>query len=151
MASYHRELSEDEDVELLERYERDQESVSVAEIGSAIDEAEDTYGGLVNSGLEWVRWLGQYAKLTHWMLVDSWNGEYRVSSRVVFGLGAALVYFVVPTDLIPDLIPIAGWVDDAAVMSFAAATFDDSLEAYVEEREIDPEDFDAIYEAPETA
>jgi uncharacterized membrane protein YkvA (DUF1232 family) len=33
---------------------------------------------------------------------------------------AALVYFVVPTDALPDLVPILGWLDDVGVLSAAA-------------------------------
>ncbi|MBN1461213.1 MAG: DUF1232 domain-containing protein [Armatimonadetes bacterium] len=32
----------------------------------------------------------------------------------------AVIYFVAPLDLIPDFIPVAGWVDDAAVIGFVA-------------------------------
>lgn len=35
---------------------------------------------------------------------------------------AALVYLVTPVDLIPDLIPLAGYLDDVAVLCWAAAT-----------------------------
>ena len=34
---------------------------------------------------------------------------------------AALVYVVSPVDLIPDAIPIVGWLDDLGVMSLAVA------------------------------
>ena len=34
---------------------------------------------------------------------------------------AALIYFVSPIDLIPDFIPVVGYLDDVAVISFVAA------------------------------
>ena len=38
-------------------------------------------------------------------------------SKIVLGLAAA--YVASPIDLIPDLIPVVGWVDDVIVLSFA--------------------------------
>jgi uncharacterized membrane protein YkvA (DUF1232 family) len=37
-------------------------------------------------------------------------------------IAGALVYFVVPTDVIPDVIPIAGYADDAGVIYAALKT-----------------------------
>ena len=43
----------------------------------------------------------------------------KTSARVKFILLAALAYFVMPIDTIPDLIPVLGFTDDAAVMAAA--------------------------------
>ncbi len=42
----------------------------------------------------------------------------------------ALIYFVSPVDLIPDMIPGVGYVDDAAVIAFALTMVGDDLEDY---------------------
>jgi uncharacterized membrane protein YkvA (DUF1232 family) len=39
----------------------------------------------------------------------------RENGFVTFILILALLYIISPIDLVPDVIPIAGWVDDAAV------------------------------------
>jgi uncharacterized membrane protein YkvA (DUF1232 family) len=47
------------------------------------------------------------------------NGEYReVSSRSLISIVAALVYFVVPMDLVPDFLLGLGLLDDAAVIGY---------------------------------
>ena len=33
----------------------------------------------------------------------------------------AVVYWVMPIDLVPDVIPVFGWLDDLGVLGFAAA------------------------------
>ena len=35
-------------------------------------------------------------------------------------IGGALAYLVLPADLIPDLLPMVGWTDDAAAIAWAA-------------------------------
>jgi len=43
---------------------------------------------------------------------------------------AALVYFVSPIDLIPDPIPVIGYIDDAAVIAFVALSIRSDLDNF---------------------
>jgi uncharacterized membrane protein YkvA (DUF1232 family) len=45
-------------------------------------------------------------------------------------IGGAILYFVMPADLIPDIIPVAGLVDDAAVIAFVVAQVRGDLDAF---------------------
>lgn len=47
-----------------------------------------------------------------------------VNKNVAFPVLVALAYFVVPTDVIADFIPIAGYVDDAYVMMLVMSLFE---------------------------
>ena len=51
------------------------------------------------------------------------KGDYREVSweTVALAIGA-LLYFLSPVDLIPDVIPVVGYVDDAAVIGFVVAS-----------------------------
>ena len=53
-------------------------------------------------------------------LLKAWvNGDYRqVSTRSLVTIIAAVLYFVVPFDLVPDFIAAIGLLDDAAVISY---------------------------------
>lgn len=44
---------------------------------------------------------------------------------------AAILYFVMPADLIPDVIPVAGLVDDAAVVGFVIKSVKADLDAFL--------------------
>ena len=44
-----------------------------------------------------------------------------IPAAIVWTLLAALAYFVAPIDLIPDVLPVIGFTDDAAVLSAAIA------------------------------
>ena len=44
---------------------------------------------------------------------------------------AAIIYFVMPADLIPDVIPVAGLMDDAAVIGFVIRSVRADLDAFL--------------------
>lgn len=45
---------------------------------------------------------------------------------------AAIIYFVSPIDSIPDFIPVVGYLDDAAVISFVVASIKTDLDNFLE-------------------
>ncbi len=57
--------------------------------------------------------------------------KYIIASKINFALiVAALVYFVMPIDAIPDSIPVAGYFDDAAVFKFVISKVVDELQRF---------------------
>lgn len=64
--------------------------------------------------------------------VRAWGrGDYRVVPwRALLYATAALVYFVAPADLIPDLLPGLGYVDDVAVVVAVIRTLQSELTAF---------------------
>lgn len=65
-------------------------------------------------------------------LLRAWAaGEYKgVSAGFVVTILAAVVYFVTPLDAVFDYIPVAGLLDDAAVIAFALRSTRDTLDAF---------------------
>lgn len=57
---------------------------------------------------------------TSFSLIRDWfSGAYdKVPARMIVSLAGALIYLVSPLDLIPDWVPMAGLVDDAAILAF---------------------------------
>ena len=67
-----------------------------------------------------IRLVGAYAR-----------GDYReISGDTVVFVVAALLYVVSPLDLIPDVIPVVGYLDDAAVVAWVIKRTHDELEAF---------------------
>lgn len=59
------------------------------------------------------------------------KGEYReVPQRTLITAAAAVVYFVNPIDAIPDVIPVVGYVDDAALLVFVAKAIHKDLDEF---------------------
>lgn len=65
-------------------------------------------------------------------LVRAWiSGEYRdVSRSTLIATVAALLYFVVPLDAIPDFLLGWGYIDDIAVISYVFTQIQDEIEKF---------------------
>lgn len=104
------------------------------DVKKAVDKSES-----ITNKFESVGPLGRYLtdiKLLLSLLKDYWSGEYRAVpwwaiSAIVF----SLLYVVSPIDLIPDFIPVIGYVDDAAVVSLCLVLVEQELSKYRKWRE----------------
>lgn len=69
-------------------------------------------------------------------LIKSWlKGEYKnVPTGTIIAILAALIYFVSPIDLFPDVIPGVGYIDDAAVIVACLKLVEDDVKEYQEWR-----------------
>ena len=88
------------------------------------DDIADVLGkeGKAKTLVEKTGFLSQYWEdiKTSFALIRDWfNGSYdKVPARMIVSLAGALIYLVSPLDLIPDWVPMAGLVDDAAMLAF---------------------------------
>lgn len=52
------------------------------------------------------------------LIRDYVKGVYRkIPARMIVSAVAALIYLISPVDLIPDVVPILGWIDDTAIIA----------------------------------
>jgi uncharacterized membrane protein YkvA (DUF1232 family) len=71
------------------------------------------------------------------MVRDYWKGDYRnVPWWSMASVAAGLAYFVAPIDLIPDFIPLIGYLDDAAVLAAVMQGIKQDLRIYCEAKGI---------------
>jgi uncharacterized membrane protein YkvA (DUF1232 family) len=71
---------------------------------------------------------------TLWRFVRAWrDGEYRnVPWKSIVMAILGLLYFLDPIDLIPDFIPVIGYLDDGVVLAFVAKAIHSDLEKFRE-------------------
>lgn len=70
-------------------------------------------------------------KLLLSLIRDYWTREYRAAPFWVIGAAAfALLYVLAPLDLMPDVLPIIGQLDDVAVVSVCVALVRQELLKY---------------------
>ena len=61
---------------------------------------------------------------------DSINGKYKLPPASVAMIGGGLLYFILPADLIPDFIPVIGYLDDLAVLTTIMNSLNKEIKAY---------------------
>ncbi len=65
------------------------------------------------------------------------KGEYRaVPSNSLVAIVAALIYFVSPLDVVPDWLPLVGYLDDATVLQFCCQWVEGDIKKYEQWREL---------------
>ena len=70
-------------------------------------------------------------RLTWNLLQDYWSGDYKnIPWKLAASVGFAVTYLVSPLDIIPDFLPIVGFVDDATVFALVVSSFQSELSAY---------------------
>ena len=67
------------------------------------------------------------------LVSDSVTGKYKgLSKGTLMLLAGGLAYLALPIDLVPDFIPVAGWMDDAAVLGWIFTRCADEFKKYKE-------------------
>ena len=77
--------------------------------------------------------LAEDMSLLFSIIKDYSKGTYRqIPWTAIAGIVGALVYVFSPIDLIPDIVPITGLTDDAAVVTICLKAVDSELQNYKE-------------------
>ena len=59
------------------------------------------------------------------------SGKYQVPKWAIPVIIGAVIYVVSPLDAVPDIIPIAGWVDDGAVVAASIKALEEVIKAFI--------------------
>ena len=62
------------------------------------------------------------------------RGSYRLRKETLTLIAGAVLYFVIPIDVIPDFVPVAGFIDDAAVIAWVVKTCKTEIDLFRAQR-----------------
>gem|GEM_PF-343881 len=69
---------------------------------------------------------------------DSVKGSYKLDPANIAVIGGGLLYFILPVDMIPDFIPVMGYLDDLAVLTTIVASLKGQIDKYRSWKESEP-------------
>lgn len=85
------------------------------------------------------------------MIRDFVHGHYDIEIRKMLMILGAVLYFLTPADVIPDVVPVLGFLDDASLLAWLFYTLKDELNMYITWRRVqndsvDKVTYDEVYE-----
>lgn len=100
------------------------------EAKKVLDKGVSKADQLMESAMKWIVKLAIRAKALYDMLEAWWTGKFDMPVGTLQAIMVALLYFLSPLDIIPDVLPFFGLADDAAVFAFVVHKIKKDLEAF---------------------
>ena len=126
-----KELNEEQKKQAHERFLADIENVDETDVRYASKKGQDKVNDMNANPPGALAKLWEDIKTMIALLGDYLSGDYKeIPWKVIAAIAGAIVYFVSPIDIIPDFIPVIGYLDDAMVIKLALDFAGDDLSLY---------------------
>lgn len=125
------ELNPKQQKKLEDHFEKKSKNVDEKDIEKVVNSGAEKIGVLENDIPNALESLWQDIKDMWSMVKDYWNKKYPdVPFGTIAAIVTALLYFVSPIDVIPDFIPVVGYIDDAFIVTLALKMVSKDIEKY---------------------
>lgn len=133
-------LNQEQQAWLRQSFREARARVSAEDIEYVLKQGPKTFRRLTHAPTL-LRQVYLQAKLLYRMLKDWWQKQYQLPWRVVAAITAGLLYVLNPFDLIPDVLPAVGAIDDLFVLGLVVSLIRSDLRRYCRAKNLDPADF----------
>ena len=125
------ELTEEEARRVNERFNSFKNDEYSEDDMHKVFENEDTIMGKMNN--KNLRGFVEDVKIFFSMLKDFFTKKYtEVPIGTIMAIAGSLLYVLLPVDIIPDFIPVVGYLDDAAVLAACMGFVNKDIQKYKE-------------------
>ena len=105
-------------------------NVTEDDVRYVVERGVDSADALLGSAQSWLVRLAKRIRVLYDMLVAWWTGRFEFPKATVAAITLALLYFINPFDMIPDVLPVVGVLDDAVVFAFVTKMMQDDVKRY---------------------
>ncbi len=91
---------------------------------------DSSFSGKVHTAAGILKGMVEDVRDLYNLFRDAVNGRYKLHPVNVGIIGGGLLYFILPLDLIPDFIPLVGFIDDIAVLTMILNSMGEELMKY---------------------
>jgi uncharacterized membrane protein YkvA (DUF1232 family) len=118
-------------------FERAGRSIKEADIPNLLSTIQKRASRIFRNSEFEARKIASQISLMGQMIKSRWDEHRDLPWRTVAAFTVAIMYFVGPFDVIPDFIPVVGFLDDAAVLAFCFRLMQHDLRQYAEAEGMD--------------
>jgi len=125
------EISKEQEQKAKQKFEKDIKNVDMDDVAYASKKGEKKVHEMESNIPNALVQMWNDIKLMISLLTDYINGSYKETPwGTIAAVAGAIVYFVSPIDIVPDFIPVVGYIDDAVVIKLALDFSRSDLEDY---------------------
>ena len=126
---------------LQSHFESSSHEVDREDVAYVLKQLDAKVERISGQAVEQIETMLRQATLLGRMLKDWFQGNYEAPWRVVAAVTAALLYFINPMDVLPDVVPLIGYLDDIMVVQFCVRRIQDDLRKYARAQDLSLDDY----------
>ncbi len=127
------EISEKQEKEARKQFEDTIKEINKEDVAEASRDGLIKIREIENKIPRLLKEIWEDIKMMIYMITDYIKGNYKdVNWKTIAAVTGAIIYFLSPLDLIPDFIPIVGYLDDLTVIKIALNMVKDDFDKYKE-------------------